>query len=61
MFAASFFVATGALARPDKTELSDADLLKAFDAARRSIFDVVREVYSYGCRSAYTLIAADFR
>ncbi len=61
MFEVPFFIEAGALARPDRTELSEADCLTAFDAARSSIHDVAREAYSYGRRTSYILTAADFR
>lgn len=61
MFEVPFFVETSALAKAGKTQLSEADSLTAFDAARSSIHDVAREAYSQGRRTAYTLTAADFR
>jgi hypothetical protein len=61
MFEVPFFVETAALARPGRTQLSEADLLTAFDAARGSIHDVAREAYSHGRRTSYILTAADFR
>jgi Protein of unknown function (DUF1488) len=61
MLTVPFFVDIGALARPGRTELSEADVLTAFDAARSSIHDVARRAYSHGRRTYYTLTAADFR
>ena len=59
MFEVPFFVETAALR--GKMELSEADVLTAFDAARGSIHDVAREAYSHGRRTSYMLTAADFR
>jgi hypothetical protein len=61
MFEVPFFVETAALARSGRTQLSEADVLTAFDAARSSIHDVAREAYSHGRRTSYMLTAADFR
>jgi len=61
MFEVPFFVETGALARPGRTELSEADFLTAFDAVRSSIHDVARKAYSHRRRTSYILTAADFR
>ena len=61
MFEVPFFVETSALAKPGKTQLSEADCLTAFDTARSSIHDVAREAYSHGRRTTYTQTAADFR
>ncbi|MER8471554.1 DUF1488 domain-containing protein [Mesorhizobium sp. M1405] len=61
MFEVPFFVETAALAQPGRTQLSEADLLTAFDAARNSIHDVAREAYSHGRRTSYMLTAVDFR
>jgi hypothetical protein len=61
MFEVPFFVETAALAKVGKMQLSEADSLTAFDAARSSIHDVAREAYSRGRRGTYTLTAADFR
>ncbi len=61
MFEVPFFVEAGALARSGRQELSEADYLTAFDAARNSIHDVAREAYSHGRRTSYTLTATDFR
>ena len=56
-----FFVEAGALTKSDKKELSEAESLTAFDAARSSIHDVARKAYSHGCRTSYILTAVDFR
>ena len=61
MFEVPFFVETAALAKSGKTQLSEAESLRAFDTARSSIHDVAREAYSHGRRTTYTLTAADFR
>jgi hypothetical protein len=61
MFEVPFFVEAGALARSGRKELSEAEYLTAFDAARNSIHDVAREAYSHGRRTSYTLTATDFR
>lgn len=60
MFEVPFFVEVGALV-PGKSDVSEAQSLTAFDAARASIYDVAREAYSRGRRTSYTLTAADFR
>jgi hypothetical protein len=61
MFEVPFFVETDALARPERTQLSERDFLTAFDSARSSIHDAARKAYSHGRRTSYTLTAADFR
>ena len=61
MFEVPFFVETAALPRRGRTELSEADVLTAFDAVLGSIHDVAREAYSHGRRTSYILTAADFR
>ncbi len=61
MFEVPFFVQVGALAGPGGRELSEAQSLTAFDAARDSIQNVAREAYSNGRRTSYILTAADFR
>lgn len=65
MFEVPFFIEAGALAKAGaksgRTQLSEAECLTAFDAARGSIHDVAREAYSHGRRTYYTLTAADFR
>ena len=38
----------------------EEDYLAAFDAARGTILDVAREVYSYGRKNIYVLTPADF-
>jgi hypothetical protein len=55
-----FFVEVGALAK-DRAQLTEAQSLTAFDAARGSIHDVARKAYSHGRRTSYTLTAVDFR
>lgn len=61
MFEVPFFVEAGALSRTERKGLTEMDMLNAFDAARSSIHDVARKVYSPGRRTSYTLTAADFR
>ena len=61
MFEVPFLVEVGALGGPGTRELSEAQSLQAFDAARDSIHNVARQAYSRGRRSLYTLTAADFR
>lgn len=61
MFEVPFFVETGVLAKPGRTEMSEADFLMAFDAARHSIYDVARKAYSQARRTSYILTAVDFR
>ena len=65
MFEVRFFVEAGALAKAGasagRIQLSESECLTAFDAARKSIYDVAREAYSRGRRTYYTLTAADFR
>ena len=61
MFEVPFFVETGALVAPSQPAPSEAQSLRAFDAARASIHNVAREAYSHGRRTFYTLTAADFR
>jgi hypothetical protein len=62
MFEVWFLVETGALAKPDSSELSEADVLRAFDAARCAILDVARKAYARRRRrTSFVLTAADFR
>jgi hypothetical protein len=61
MFEVSFFVETAALAKAGAAELAETDALAAFDAARTTIQDMARFVYSKGGRTLYVLTAADFR
>jgi hypothetical protein len=61
MFEVPFFVEVDVLAGPGRKELSEAETLTAFDAARGSIHQVAREAYSHGRQTSYTLTAADFR
>jgi len=55
------FVESGALTKSGRKELSEAESLTAFDAARSSIHDVARKAYSRGRQTSYVLTAADFR
>ncbi|MDH4989066.1 DUF1488 family protein [Aminobacter anthyllidis] len=65
MLEVRFFIEAAALAkagaRAGRTQLSESECLTAFDAERKSIYDVAREAYSHGRRTYYTLTAADFR
>lgn len=65
MFKVQFFVEIAALAKWDPdlagTAASETKYLSAFDNLRTSIQKVASNAYSHGCRSAYTLTAADFR
>lgn len=65
IFEVSFIVETSALAKAgeasDKTVLSEAESLSAFDAKRPAIHDVAREAYAKGKRNFYVLSANDFR
>ena len=61
MFEVPFFVEAEALARSSRAQPTEADCLAAFDAARATVYDVAREAFSHGRRTAYTLTAADFR
>ncbi|MBX3574476.1 MAG: DUF1488 domain-containing protein [Mesorhizobium sp.] len=65
MFEVPFFVEVEALAKSSaglrRMELSEEMYLSTFDAARSSIHDVAREVYSHRRQTSYTLTAADFR
>lgn len=61
MFEVPFLVQADALAEHGPSEMTEADCLTAFDAARGSIHDVAREAYSRGRRTTYVLAAIDFR
>ncbi len=61
MFEVPFFIEADALAVNGETDPSETQCLDAFDAARGSIHDVAREMYSHGRRTSYILTAADLR
>jgi hypothetical protein len=61
MFEVPFLVQADALAGYGPSDMTGADVLTAFDAARGSIHDVAREAYSQGRRTTYLLTAIDFR
>lgn len=65
MFEVPFFIEAAALMKPGarlgRTNLSEAEYLTAFDAARGSIHDVAREAYSNSRRTSYVLTATDFQ
>lgn len=54
MFEVPFFVEIGALTKPSRENLSEADCLTVFDAARGSILDVARQAYSNRRGTSYT-------
>lgn len=61
MFEVRFFIEAAALGNRGKRELSEAECLTAFDAARGSIQDVARAAYAGRRRTSYVLTSADFR
>lgn len=61
VFEVPFTVEADALATSSSTELTEAEYLAAFDAARGSILDIAREIYSASRRTTYVLTAGDFR
>lgn len=57
----SFFMTWDALKHiQPNLERGEADILRAFDSNRKSIYEVAAKVYARGRRSAYNLVAADF-
>ncbi|GAA2847762.1 uncharacterized protein DUF1488 [Aminobacter aminovorans] len=60
-FEVPFFVEVQALKASQPAVDSETRYLAAFDAARISIQDVAREVYSHGRKRLYVLTAHDFR
>lgn len=60
-FEVPFFVEAGALTKSGKKEMSEAECLTAFDAARGSIHDVARKAYSHGHQTSYILTSTDFQ
>jgi hypothetical protein len=66
VFEVPFFIETGALASMRGTggrrlEAAEAASLEAFDALRRSVYDLARKLYSRGRQTSYTITAADVR
>ena len=63
MFEIRFFVEAAALAAaaPQGTRMAETECLSAFDAMRKSIYDVADRVYSRKRRNISTLTADDFR
>ncbi|MBP2560049.1 hypothetical protein J2T08_000790 [Neorhizobium galegae] len=59
MFEVRFFVEAKALADSTATGMSEADYLRAFDAARSSIQDAAMKAYRPSRGTTYTLTAAD--
>jgi hypothetical protein len=65
MFEVPFFIEADALTPSgskggglDEVEIAS---LMAFDAARRSVYDVARKLYSRGRQTSYTITASDVR
>lgn len=57
----SFFMTWDALKHiQPNLERGEADILRAFDSNRQSIYEAAAKVYARGRRSAYNLVAADF-
>jgi hypothetical protein len=65
MFEVPFFIEADALAstttKGSGLEAAEAACLASFDAARRSIHDVARKLYSRGRQTSYTITTADIR
>jgi hypothetical protein len=66
MFEVPFFIEADALASMRGTgggrlEAAKAASLEAFDALRRSVYDIARKLYSRGRQTSYTITAADVR
>lgn len=62
MFEVPFFIEADALASTiTKGGGLEAACLAAFDAARRSIHDIARKLYSRDRQTSYTITAADIR
>jgi hypothetical protein len=65
MFEVPFFIEADALAssitKGGGVEAAEAACLVAFDAARRSIHDIARKLYSRGRQTSYIITAADTR
>lgn len=62
LFEVPFFIETAAFSKArSNTHSAEEDYLAAFDAARGTILDVARDVYSSGRRNIYVLTPADFK
>jgi hypothetical protein len=65
MFEVPFFIEADALAssitKGGGVEAAEATCLVAFDAARRSIHDIARKLYSRGRQTSYIITTADIR
>ncbi|MDH7797558.1 MULTISPECIES: DUF1488 domain-containing protein [unclassified Beijerinckia] len=61
LFEVPFYVAIDALAKSGNRASSEAECLKAFDAARSSVQDAARAAYTNGHRGFYMLKAVNFR
>lgn len=59
MFEVKFFVEAAALVKAAGTEISEAECLRAFDAARSEIQKTATKLYSRKRGSVYKLTAAD--
>ncbi len=61
LFEVPFFIEAAAFSNAGSNmDSAEEDYLAAFDAARGTILDVAREVYSYGRKNMYVLTPADF-
>ncbi len=61
LFEVPFFIEAAAFpSAGSNTQSAEEDYLAAFDAARGTILDVARRVYSYGRKNIYVLTQADF-
>jgi hypothetical protein len=61
LFEVPFFIEAAAFSNArSNTHSAEEDYLAAFDAARGTILDVARQVYSYGRKNMYVLTPADF-
>ncbi|PSH70264.1 DUF1488 domain-containing protein [Phyllobacterium brassicacearum] len=61
LFEVPFFIEAAAFSNAGSNMDSvEEDYLAAFDAARGTILDVARQVYSYGRKNMYVLTPADF-
>lgn len=61
LFEVPFFIEAAAFSNAGSIrDSAEEDYLAAFDAARGTILDVARQVYSYGRKNIYVLTSADF-
>lgn len=61
LFEVPFFIEAAAFSNAGSNmDSAEEDYLAAFDAARGTILDVARQVYSYGRKNMYVLTPADF-